>query len=171
MLLTDHLGQVSYVRPGVLVEGKFPDWRRVIPDFERLTPGNRAPYNHRYLSNVLDVFAGGKRGFGVFPRPFQVDQYSAIVWCIPRHENALLIIMPMRDDPTDGKLPDLFTKNWNPNARRARQPAEAKAEKPVAVPAERGAAAQGSEAQAGGQRAAGGEEQASAPPASPDTTG
>lgn len=163
MLLTDHMGQVSHVRPGVLVDGNFPDWRRVIPDFSKLTPGNRAPYNHRYLSKVLDVFAGGKRGFQVFPRPFQVDQHSAIVWCIPQHENALLIIMPMRDGPADGKLPDLFTKNWNPDARRARRPAEAKAEEPLAVPAERDAGAQGGQAEAGAERAAAGEAQAGEP--------
>ena len=166
VLLTDHLGQVSHMIPGALVEGKFPDWRSVMPDFEKLKPGTVAPYNYRYLSSVLDVFSSNKRGYGVHPRAYQSDPHSAIVWHLPRHENACLIIMPMRDDSIGSPLNDLFTKNWSTDARRARRPAEAKAQEPVAVPAERGADPQERQAEAGQERAAAGP-QAQAPAQDP----
>ena len=166
-LLTDNCGQVSHVRADALVEGKFPDWRRVLPDFEKLKPGAMAPYNPRYLSSVLEVF-GDKRGNGVMASPYQVDPTGAIVFHLRRHENALLIVMPMRDEPADGKIADLFKTNWSTaDARRARRPADPPPQDSVAVPAERGAAAEGGEAQAGAERATSQEAAAGESPQAP----
>lgn len=150
MVLTDSEGRLSHVRPSVLVEGKFPDWRRVIPDFDKMKRGVTDAYNPNYLMEPLSTFAS-RSGRSIQAYPYQAHEGGGIVWHMQGHEYALLLIMPQRGDA--GGL-DVFKTKWNPDARRPRQLAKATAEGAVAVPAERGAAQAEGPAEADAQRAA-----------------
>lgn len=158
VLLTDNAGMVTHVRPRALIEGKFPEWRRVIPDFEKLKPGLQSMFNPDYLGAPIKAFKGRRPPSAT---PYQVDAQGAIIWHLHGHEHALLLIMPWRGDT--GTTMHILAKNWSPDARRPRRPADPPPQDPVAVPAERDAAAQGGEAATGAQPAAASE--AAQPPA------
>lgn len=161
LVLTGAAGEPACIHLSPIIEGNFPDWRRVVPsNLPELKPGTTDVYRYDYLSTVLDTFARSAR-FTVTTTAMQSAIGAGIVFHIHRHEYAILVVMPMRSSAKELNQPKFFT-TWGGNARRARQPAKAATQDAVAVPDERGADAKERPAEAGAQPAAA---QAKAPPA------
>lgn len=85
-----------YVMPGnPWVEGKFPDWHRVLPVWADLKPGFATEVDPRYLA---DYAALGKSG-GV--RFWQAQPSDPVVVQHTAHPELLSIVMPRRTDQRD----------------------------------------------------------------------
>lgn len=82
-----------------LVDGKFPDWRRVVP---QTLSGELAQFNLDLLSRINDI----RKVFGQ-------DEYATTIHHNGRScaqvtglkHHALLLLMPMRNDATQGDAP------------------------------------------------------------------
>jgi DNA polymerase-3 subunit beta len=82
-----------------LVDGKFPDWRRVVP---QTISGELAQFNLELLSRINDI----RKIFGQ-------DEYATTIHHNGRScaqvtglkHHALLMLMPMRNDATQGDAP------------------------------------------------------------------
>lgn len=97
----EHSELETYIMPGrPWVEGKYPDWRRVLPNFENLKPGAMGAVNAQYIKDY-DVIAGDKYGAIKF---WSADENSAVIVQIINKPNFLSIIMPMRADGNDALL-------------------------------------------------------------------
>lgn len=82
-----------------VVEGKFSDWRRVLPNFEKLQPGLLGSVNVRYLYEPL--VTGFKASSKIAPalNAWQTDKDSVIALSISACPNVIILVMPMRGDP------------------------------------------------------------------------
>lgn len=93
-----------YVHPGPgIIEDRFPDWRRVLPDFDNLKPGAGARFN----GGMLARFALADRTpFTTISqvRLWQQDEHSAIAVQLVNVPQFIGILMPQR-----GGTPD----DWN----------------------------------------------------------
>jgi DNA polymerase-3 subunit beta len=82
-----------------LVDGKFPDWRRVVP---QTLSGELAQFNLELLSRINDIC-----------KIFGQDEYATTIHHNGRScaqvtglkHHALLMLMPMRNDATQGDAP------------------------------------------------------------------
>lgn len=84
-----------------LIEGKFPDWRKVIPDFSKLKLGFGNDMNAMYLARLAKI-ATDKRFQGV--SLWQAERDKAVVARVPRVPEMIIVLMPMREGPTDAAL-------------------------------------------------------------------
>lgn len=78
-----------------LIEGKFPNWRKVVPDFEKLKPGFGDAMNAHYLAR-LSKLATDKRFSGI--TLWQASPEKAIVARVPRVPEMIVVFMPMRGE-------------------------------------------------------------------------
>ena len=87
-----------YVAPGTpFIDGKFADWRRVIPDFDKLKPGTVNCVQARYLADYAKVSpTRDKWGAGAV-RFWQEASDAPIVVEMPAHPELVGILMPMRE--------------------------------------------------------------------------
>lgn len=159
LMLTDGYGRPSHVQPGnPIIEGKFPDWRRVLPSFQKLVPGTNKPWNFNYLLSVVSVFKSDRYKLAVGTRPYhQPDNNgAAFVFHLVGHEYACLLIMPMLGDGERvyQEHLDKLMKNWGDDARRPAKPAEAQTENLVAIPTYGGIPQEGGAPQADAERPA-----------------
>jgi len=88
----------QFVSPGpAQMTGKFPDIIRVIPEFSKLKPCTAGAVNPKYLSQANDLASiGAGRFSGV--RLWSENPQSAVAVQFMHIHEALMIIMPMRDD-------------------------------------------------------------------------
>lgn len=94
-----------------LVDGRFPDWRRVVPS--KLT-GKPCQYNTDYLADfgtVARLLVSAKRGETVFPTFAHNGEsggrrMDAALVSFPRSPDAFGVLMPMRTDPPATAAPD-----------------------------------------------------------------
>jgi len=118
----DHAGKETelYVGPGLpFIDGKFPDWRRVLPDFATLKPGFSGPVNAHLLASFSGL-APKKAlwGFSAM-RTWQAERNKQIVIQFQAHPNLVGILMPMRDGfASDGNAIDAMQQVVN-TAREA----------------------------------------------------
>lgn len=93
-----------------LVDGRFPDWRRVVPS--KLT-GKPCQYNTDYLADfgtVARLLVSAKRGEMVFPTfahngESGGSRMDAALVTFPRSPDAFGVLMPMRTDPVPTVAP------------------------------------------------------------------
>ena len=126
LFLTSEKGEIIHAHiatEDIIVDGQFPDWRRVIKmDPESVVrPG---PINMRYLATALPAFASQTVGVGV--RLYSMSDADCTCVRFDRHDYAVMVVMPMRDDRGDAS----WLKQWANIS-----PAPAPVPKPVADPA------------------------------------
>jgi hypothetical protein len=97
------------------VDGKFPDWRRVIPDLSLLKPGCANGVNAHFVTRMLPALAGpSHRSIGL--QPYQAEKDAGVVWHLPAHSNVLFVVMPIKNPEVD---PDSWIVRWSKVARVA----------------------------------------------------
>lgn len=87
-----------FIQPGkCLIEGKFPQWRKVLPDFEKLKPGAMAEcaVNAVYMARFSKLIAD-KRYCGM--ALWQESPQKPIVVQIEKLPEAVFVVMPMRGE-------------------------------------------------------------------------
>lgn len=94
-----------YVMPGrPWAPGTYPDWRRVLPHFDKLKPLAAAPFRAQYLGNFGSLYPGRQHADTVrlWQRESEVqgftDSISAIIVQVIDQPNVLGIIMPVYAD-------------------------------------------------------------------------
>lgn len=100
----DSEGQANehFVQPGkCLIEGKFPDWRKIMPDFAKLKRGALTGdcINPRYVGRLGQIDAGNR--FGGMATFWQEDPTKVVVCQVTGVPEMLVLIMPARGDSAD----------------------------------------------------------------------
>lgn len=96
-----------YVMPGKpWVQGNYPDWRRVVPHFDKLKPVAASAFRAEYLGKFFNLYPGGRHHDTV--RLWQQDNggnvvefgghQGAIIVQVTAYPNVLGIIMPVYAD-------------------------------------------------------------------------
>lgn len=101
----------AYLYPGeCVVPGKFPDWRRLMPDAESLQPGRVHAVNPELIGRFKHLkrtsFSDGIRVYS------SGSQYGAMFVQMVGRDDVIGVVMPIRDDATvDGckKAMGMFT--------------------------------------------------------------
>lgn len=81
-----------------LIEGKFPDWRKVVPDLTSLKPGFGDSMNALYLARMAKVTTD-RRFQGV--SLWQAGPGKAVVARLPQVPEMIVVMMPLRDGSSD----------------------------------------------------------------------
>lgn len=97
-------GLATYVKPGKpAIDGKFPDWRAVIPSDDKLLPGLPHAYNAKYLQMAIDAICDGPaiNRYGTLLQAHHVkneknDFGSAAV--LRADANFICVVMPVAAD-------------------------------------------------------------------------
>lgn len=76
-----------------LIEGKFPDWRKVVPDLDKLKPGFGDGMNAHYLARLSKLTAD-RRFSGV--TLWQAEATKAIVARLQTVTEMIVVMMPLR---------------------------------------------------------------------------
>lgn len=88
-------------------EFRFPDWRRVLPDFEKLKNGHRSMLNTRYLTAPMDAF---NNELQVKMQPYQEEEkdanYAVVAFkfeptsrgMVDDFSNCLYMVMPFKQE-------------------------------------------------------------------------
>ena len=113
-------GQEMYLQPGkCLVNGNFPDWKRVMPDFTQLQQACLSFVKSDYVADAAMVHPGSAsriRGYGV--RFWQESKHSPLIVQYSEYPEFCAIIMPLRCDNAQGA--DSWIKVFgNPKAETA----------------------------------------------------
>ena len=124
-----HTDEEVFVQPGLpFIRGDFPDWRRVVPEFDKLKPGSAATVNSVFLARINNAAAIAEnrlfRGRAV--RFWSVDPKSVIAVQYERCKDFMALVMPMRDDRSDDEARKAMSAFIKPKA---------KAEEPQGAPA------------------------------------
>lgn len=97
-------GCETYIQPGkCLVEGKFPDWRRVMPDFTKLLQASMSFVKSDYIADAAMVHprsSNRNRGYGV--RFWQENENAPLVVEYSEYPEFCAIIMPLRCEANQG---------------------------------------------------------------------
>lgn len=123
-----------------IIEGNFPSWRKVMPNFGALKPGHHSAYNISYVSRALDGFTkvrGAAPAVEIFQEPSDMEKEArhrdTVIACrFVRHENVVLLVMPLRADTSDS----LLRTEWLGKAEQARTSKPWAPPAPPAPPAE-----------------------------------
>lgn len=93
----------TYVMPGKpFVEAKYPEWRRVLPDFEKLKPGMTGSlFNSEYIARFDVVSKFGNSRFPSMRFWQQEDKNTSLVIQVPTHPEFVGIVMPMHDGDSE----------------------------------------------------------------------
>jgi hypothetical protein len=98
----EHSAKERYVMPGQpYIEANYSDWRRVLPDFEKLQTSVTGAFNAEYLASFASLIKNEKGHPGV--RLWQEETQDAytgkpVIIQVPAHPTFLGVIMPMRVD-------------------------------------------------------------------------
>lgn len=136
LVLTNERGLPAYVTADqILVEGNFPDWRRVLPDFTTLERGTPDLYNFSYVAGPMAAVRGGGRCNTPVAIPYRQKGKTGtgIVFQLVGHEYALLLVMPMVDSSV-GAGP--FTEAWGKELPKTAAQPDPKPAEPAAPRAE-----------------------------------
>lgn len=107
-----------FLQPGkCFVNGKFPIWQRVMPDFSKLQQHSLSYVKAEYIADAVLVHPGsGHRNVGFGCRFWQEDENQPLIVEYSQHPEYLAIIMPLRTDAKAGGI-DAWTKVFgNPKA-------------------------------------------------------
>jgi hypothetical protein len=107
-----------FLQPGkCLVNGKFPIWQRVLPDFTKLQQSSLSYAAPEYISDAVMVHPGsGSRNVGHGCRFWQENELGPVIVEYSHHPEQIAIIMPLRTDMSKGGI-DAWTKVFgNPKA-------------------------------------------------------
>lgn len=109
LAISDNNGLLRHIQPrDVVIEGGyFPQWRRVLPAFEKLKPGQPQCVNPIYRNAPLAAIAHGKF---ISIDGFQAsdDVHAPLVQRLCRMDNVVHIIMPFRGDSAVTQWADLW---------------------------------------------------------------
>jgi hypothetical protein len=86
-----------FIQPGkCLLEGEYPKWRKVVPDFEKLVPGAFSEYsfNANYMARMAKVVEPRFAGVSLWHQP---GEGRAVVLQVQRLPEAFFLLMPMRE--------------------------------------------------------------------------
>lgn len=86
-----------------IIEGQYPDWRKIIPDFTKLKRGAMTgnAVNPLYIGRIAQM-NGGKYGGGVVM--WQEDPQKAIVCQVTGVPELIVLVMPMRQGGDDQQI-------------------------------------------------------------------
>lgn len=118
----EHTDTEVYVMPGrPYIDGKYPDWRRVLPEFDKLKRGIAADVNIRYLDsfNRVSIAMGGDR-YGSPAAFWQEEPHKAVLVQLVNVPEFLGIIMPMHgasDDATKAMLKPILRSKTRPEPK------------------------------------------------------
>ncbi len=90
------------------IDGKYPDFRRVIPPAEELTPGLPGAYNGSYLADfckLAKLIDSRYSGMKFYQKEPNGETNSIVVRC-PSNDDFIGILMPMRDAKNVSAIPD-----------------------------------------------------------------
>lgn len=114
-----------YVQPGgAVIDGKYPDWRKIVPAPEKMVAGLPGGYNVKYLATAF-ALAGqipeSRYGNGMtFSHDTEHPKDGAVFFHFgPNLGDLLVVCMPMRMSDSEVKLPA-----WTRVAMPASQPEE-----------------------------------------------
>lgn len=97
-------GVELYLQPGkCLVDGKFPVWQRVMPDFTKLLQSAMSYVKPEYIADAALSHPGASnrnRGYGV--RFWQESESSPLIVQYSEYPEFCAIIMPLRTDTNQG---------------------------------------------------------------------
>jgi hypothetical protein len=99
LAVTDSNGVLKHIQPReVIIEGgKFPEWRRVLPQFERLKPGSPQCVNP-VLRNAPLAAIGHGRFISVETFQAEGDSYAPLVQRLCGMNNVVHVVMPFRGE-------------------------------------------------------------------------
>lgn len=114
----DYIGSEleTYVMPGkAFIFGKFPDWRKVLPDFTKLQPGLRSSLaNPEYFALFEKIAKEGSRQYPSMRFWQRDDANTSMVIQVPAVPEFFGVVMPMHDYERDQqeslKRLEIFTK-------------------------------------------------------------
>lgn len=136
LLVTDSIGQPLHLqikdavinevwkdRKGGEHRSRFPNWRSVLPKFEKLKPGHSNHVRAEYVTAFLPAFSRNRKSRYTGMQSFQTAPEQVVAFHIAGYEHVLYLVMPMRD--SHGQLQ--WISNWAPVQKPA-APAPAPAE-------------------------------------------
>lgn len=91
-----------------VLEGKFPNWRKVLPAFADLKPGYANSLNATYPTRFVGAIAQGT--YAISAAPYQAKPDGPVVFRIDRRDNVLFVVMPLRE----GSSFDSWASVWKP---------------------------------------------------------
>lgn len=114
----ENLIEEYYIQPNkCFIEGKFPDWRRVLPDFDGLTEKIDSAMNLNLIRNLIQMGLS-KMGFNAV-KFWGSGMNSVVVVQFENHPEVVAMIMPIRVSISDGSslgnLGAMFNKKINNN--------------------------------------------------------
>ncbi|MBX9902141.1 MAG: hypothetical protein K2Y28_15295 [Burkholderiaceae bacterium] len=114
----NQLVEEYYIQPNkCFIEGKFPDWRKILPDFDGLTEKIDSAMNLNLIRNLIQMGLS-KMGFNAV-RFWGSGTNGVVVVQFENHPEVVALIMPMRGVISDGSsllnLGSLFNKKVNAN--------------------------------------------------------
>ena len=102
----------THVQAGNLfIEGKFPDWRKVLPDFTQLQRAVSDDFNGHLLAKFALPKSGDGRGFSSM-RLWQREKNASIVVQRTDVPEFIGVLMPMRDYDDIDKSRAELAKKW-----------------------------------------------------------
>lgn len=95
----EHSDAETYIMPGQpWIDGRFPDWVKVLPVFADLKIGTTSSINVRYIAEFEKVVPRGERSrWGTHITFWQVQPHSTIVVQVHQLPNFVGIVMPVHD--------------------------------------------------------------------------
>lgn len=95
--VSDQTGE-HYIKPGnAFIDGKYPEWRRVIPTVENLRPGLHSAINSMYLAKLKRALPKHMTHYGFqFWHDVREPKERAAVARSPVMPEMIIVIMPMR---------------------------------------------------------------------------
>lgn len=100
-IITDVTGtREKFVKAGKpFIDGKYPDWKPVVPKVEGLKPGLVSPLNAKYLAILKRALPNHMTHQGVwFWHQEKNPQDGAVVARMSSASNLIIVIMPMKHD-------------------------------------------------------------------------
>lgn len=96
---------IAFVKPGEpFIDGKFPDWRKIIPSDEKIGKGLPAAYNADYLRRALEaVCEGPKQRYHHLIQFYHTSAAEPLTSAaiIRMRQDFICVVMPVRDDAVE----------------------------------------------------------------------
>lgn len=126
LLVRDPKGSATRLQIGApILEGSYPKWRGVIPDFALLTENRMPKIQPRFLAEPFAAIISSRRGPNSV-QAFQSAPREPIALRINELDNVLYIVMPMREKARCSGWLKTFTglRSVDTESAKAEEPAE-----------------------------------------------
>lgn len=98
LVVSDTDGE-KYIKPGLpLIDGRYPEWQRVVPPISELTPGLQAFVDARYIAALADVIPSRFPGALRFFHDRRDPLHNAVIARVTGQPELMVVIMPMKGD-------------------------------------------------------------------------